>query len=518
MATGLEILASGGEAGLGSNASIPAIATNDLDVVNRTADRLLMANLAQNQELYQQKLRERDQLLQEIDSGSIKVGDLLEQDMPVVKEGLQKLDDAYFARIKKGINDLDAAREYKKALREAQDRVTQAQARKVFYDSTVGQISKETLPRKQKAMNEHLQKTINGGFFKDLTPYQQSQDLDIQGSILSTAQNITEQYTDPKNPLMKGKRTLFDYDKTLQANKTNFLNDVDKRYDQQQLMNAIQSLPEQDFIDNLTAINNRIIEYNQTKGLQPGQPGYVTEIDYEVDPQTGQAMIRESLPDFAAKYTLANQKPFGAVETQFDKDMANYLLGQERNRIAEMNAKANQQRAAAYAALQRKKLNQLTEQEKQIKNFWGQVTSKVKERMLSKNGVMTQGDYVFVGDLPPGYQNVGGLDPTGKPIPLTPKQTPKGVLYYDTKFYDIDGNEVDLKGQYEEYRKLGGKETYNDLRNKLINSGNLNMELVGANGVANFETAFQTARALSNKIGSGKEEPVFGEEVIQEIE
>ncbi len=322
--------------GLGSNADVPAIPDKNLDVLNNTLDRLQVQNAARNQQLFQQKIRDRDALIGAIDSGKIKVGDLLEQDMPTVTEGLQKLDDAYFDRIKKGVNDLEAARAYKKALRDAQDRVTQAEARKVHYDTLNGEIAKEKLPRKQEAMKKHLDQTINSGFFKDLTPFQQAQDLDIAGSILSTAATATEQFTDPKNPLMKGKRTLFDYDKTYLANKDNFLNDVNKQHDQEQLIKAVQSQSPREFKETIDAINARIGEYNTLKNLSKGQPGYVTEVDFAIDPASGRPMINEPLPDFAAKYTLAHQTPFSSVETKFDKDQATYL--QDQKELASIDA------------------------------------------------------------------------------------------------------------------------------------------------------------------------------------
>ncbi len=504
-----------GDAGLGfgGNPQIPVGAENDLGVINRTGELLLMNNLQQNKTLYEQKLKERDQLLSALDSGDIKVGDLLEQDTPFVKEGLDALDQAWEERMRKGVNDIDAQRNYTKALRDVQDRVTQAQARKLFFDTENAALSKETLPRKQTARKGNLDKVLGSGFFSDLTPFQQAQDLDIQGSILSTAQNITEQFTDPKDPLIKGKRTVFDYDKTLAANQDNFLNDANKAYDQEQLMNSITSLPPKDFVENMTAMNNRIMEYNATRGLKPGDNGYVSEIEFTVNPQTGKAMIKERLPDFAAKYTLTRQKPFGSVQTEFDKDRASFMLGQERNRISAANAAANQMRAKAYVDIQRKKLADLTNDEKKVKNIWGGLVKNVKETPRV-DGLKT--DIVMIGDIPAGYKNIAGLNPDGKPIELRPKKGGRDgkLLYYQTKYKGLDGSDINkdfLVDKYNSYKGAGGSGDYNSYVRRLINEGVIDMELVGENGTANFETAFQMARALSNKLGSGKEEPVFSE-------
>jgi len=173
--------------GVGSSPEIPVGANVDLNILNQTGDHLLALNAAKNKDIFDQKVKERDKVLQAIHSGDIKVGDLLEKDTPIVRQGLDKLDQAWGNMIKKGPNDIDAQLEYKKALRDATETVSQAQGRKVFYDQESQALAGESLPRKREARRQNLNNVINGGFWKDLTPYQQTQDLDINGSILSSA-------------------------------------------------------------------------------------------------------------------------------------------------------------------------------------------------------------------------------------------------------------------------------------------------------------------------------------------
>lgn len=514
MATASELISNKGNANLGlSDVKIPVGTNTDLENLTRIGDQIMYQNMAQNKYLFDQKLKERDQLLSNISSGDIKVGDLLEDDTAIVKEGLDDLDKAWEEMIKKGKNDLGAQSTYKKALREAQDRVTQAQGRKVFYDAESVAAAKETLPRKQSARKENLDKVVKGGFWKDLTPYQQMQDLDIQGSILSTAKRVETPFTDPKS-LTKGTRSMFDYEKTQLANKDNFLNDVNKRYDQEQLMKSIQSLPPQDFVETVTSMNNRIKEYNNLKGLKPGQEGYVAEIVYEVDPKTATAQIKESLPDFAAKYTLSREKPFSGGTEEFDKDRANFQLGQERNRIAAANAESNRLRAKSYANLQNKKLSQLNDDEKRVKGFWDGVVGGIRERTL--NGLQ---DIIPVGEIPQGFTYMAGVDQKGQPIKLKPKtfKRPDGstISFFETRFNNgQSGEQINksfLTEKYKEYRNGGGKGNYDRYVQELVKNGVVDMELVGENGTANFDSALQSARAVSNKSGSGKEEPIYSE-------
>lgn len=505
--------------GLGSNASVPVSAAGDLDNINRTAEMLTMANIAQNKVLFDQKIQDRNKMMEAIDSGDIQVKDLLEEDTPYVTEGLNKLDDAWAEMVKKGPNNIDAQRTYKKALRDAQDRVTQAQARFLGDKEQRVAAANETLPRKQQAMMKNLEGWKKKGFWGEVMPYQQTQDLDIPGSILNTAAIITTPYTDPKT-LTKGTRSVFDFGKTLESNKVNFLNDVNKRYDQEQLLNAIQSLDPNQFEATITSMNNRIKEYNDTMGFKPGQKEFVEEIKVLVNPQTGQGVIQERLPDFAAKFTLANQKPFTAGTSEFDKDRASFLLGQERNRIAGINAGANAMKARAYSALQNKKLSQMTEDEKQGNKIWSGIIDRIKTQSITganNKDIVWEGDIVWAADLPKGYTYIGGLDKNGKPIELKPKVTGK-TKFYGTRYTGTDGQDVQkdfLRDKYSQYKEGGGKGDYKNYIKDLLKNGIINLELVGENGTADFETAFQTVRALSNRLSTKGEEPVFGTETIE---
>lgn len=325
MATGSDILSYTGSGGLGSNADIPAISDKNLDAINQTADRLLLLNAAQNQELFRQKVRDRDKLIEAIDSGSISVGDLLERDMPLVKEGLQRLDEAYFKRIKKGINDLDAASEYKKALREAQDRVTQAQARKVFNDTENIALSKETLPRKQSARKANLDKSL-GSFWSDMTPYQQALDYDFDKIKTYPVATTTELPADKNRPYEKGKRTSYDLGQITREATKDFLEDNVERENQMGLFNSFQSMPAQQAWGEMQPMIKRLEEYNKIRGLKPGDPGHAATDIIATDPNgqpvvtpQGTLLINKKVPEFAALWSLASVPKFAEDVWEVDK-------------------------------------------------------------------------------------------------------------------------------------------------------------------------------------------------------
>ncbi len=520
MATASELISNQGNANLGlsSDTNIPVGTNTELNNIERIGDQLLQQNMAQNHAIFQQKIQDRNRMLQAIDSGDLRVPDLLESDTPIVKQGLDKLDDAWATMIKKGVNDIDAQRAYKKALREAQDNVTQAAGRKMFYDQESQALANETLPRKQEARRQNLEKVIKGGFWKDIQPYQQSQDLDIQGSILNTAANITEQFQDPNNPLLKGKRTMFDYGKTLDTNTDNFLNDANKRYDQQQLMDAIQSLDPPTFLKNVKAINARIGEYNKLKGLVPGQQGYVDEVKFEVDPQTGKAMIQEKAPDFAAKYTLSRQKPFGSSETVFDDKLGKFLIDKEKAgtdafyKRAMANAAGVKARAYADNVKQQMALRKgQQEKDEFLDELWTRNFENQRSLIESKEGGKFYLKDIKAEESLPIYTIENGAAKQLIPIGAEPvyDKDEKKILYYKGGHfepqYNMNGKMIpaqDITNIYDSMKKQQGSKwsgSFDDFLKLAIKNGKLRVTLKGANGTSDEELSRAAQQLISNK-------------------
>lgn len=499
--------------GLGSNSDIPAIATKDLDSLNQTADRLQAQNAAQNYAIFQQKVADQDKMYQALDSGQIKVGDILPKDTQRIKDALEKQTEAFGAwqKSKKGFRDIDGKMAYKKATQDAQFDVTHANARYLFDKKERLDQSNDKLQRRQEERQKNLDNVLSN-FDNPLTPYQQHLDADYDPFLKYPVQ-VTIKVPDPSNPLMSINKTTTDVDATLGMADKDFKEDNGIRESQIKLLDDFQRMDPADLKEQLTIMNRRLnavgteMKYHQ---LDPNDPNSPIFID-------------EKTSDFAAKWGMARNPKLTSQESELDKDKltitkeANDVRHEKAMEgIGRSNAAANLMRARSYTALQNKKLSQMNNEEKRVKNFWDGITGKVKEKNMDFGGKVVTGDFVFSGDLPEGYQFIGGIGADGKPIKLLPKTGPKGTQYYDTKFYDSDGGEVDLRSQYNEYKAQGGKGSYQDLRTNLLRSGKINMELVGENGVGNFETAYQTARTLSNKATSKGEEPIFGEEVINE--
>ncbi len=498
MATDLLNYTGNANLGTGSNPQIPVSTTKDLDVINQTADRLQSQNAARNYQIFQAKLKERDDLYKMLDAGEIKVGSILPQDRKRIQDALDKQTEAFMKWQKKGLHDTEGLMNYKKATQEAQLDATHAQARYVFDKAEQAALASEKLPRKQDARKKNLDSVLSG-FGNELKPYQQTLDFDFD-PFKEYVTKTTVEETDPKNNLMKVKKTTVSVPATFQKSQKDFLENGEARESQTALLKEYQAMTPDELGQNITAMNNR---------LKP----FGAEIKAHVNPATGQIVIEESIPDFAAKWAMASDPQLSSATSEFDKDLGAYKLGQQRNAIAGQNAAANMKRANAYVALQNKKLSQLNQEEKRVKNFWDGVTGKVRSE--------SSGDVVYASDIPKGYQYVGGLDQNGKPIRLTPKKTSGGKEYYETRYFDSSGAVTDPRVMYKDYidfqRKSNSSvETYDALLQKLLKSGKINMELVGENGVGNFETAGQVSRAISNKGTTKGEEPIFSDDQQEE--
>lgn len=208
-----------------------------------------------------------------------------------------------------------------------------------------------------------------------------------------------------------------------------------------------------------------------------------------------------------------------------------------------IGAGANATRARAYADLAHAKLSGMNNDEKVAVGYWNDVVKNIKEysvRHDDKSGTV-HGMYVFAGDLPKGHRFMSGVGADGKPIELQPFKSPAGVEYYKTRYTDKNGEEYTedkLKQMFFDNRKRGYTGSYGDAVRDWVKNGALDLYVVGESetddyernsdgslkmnsgknpikikkktpAVANFNSMMESTRALSNKINSNGEEPIF---------
>jgi hypothetical protein len=316
--------------GLGSNASIPVSNANNLEFTNTILRDIGAREAAKNILKYQQQLQDRDKMLGALSSGTIKVGDTLERDMPVVRDALDKQTEAFKQWQKKGYGDIDGAMSYKKATQAANEAVTQAQARKIFFDKENGTISKEGIPKFAEARKQNLEKNLQN-FWGDITPFQETNRLSLE-PIDNFAAPITEDFKDPANPLYKGKRTYFSYDNA--ANKAMEYSLTPEGLNNLNLLHqSLDELSPLELADKVKTINRELGEYNQQRKLKEGDADYAPPVQVVQLPNKKLA-IKEPLDKLAAKISLAGKQKYNTETLDVDKGALDLFKAKEDVRAA----------------------------------------------------------------------------------------------------------------------------------------------------------------------------------------
>jgi hypothetical protein len=500
--------------GLGGNADIPVSYGQPLETTNQTIRDVALRDSQKNMFLFQQKVKDRDKMYELLDSGEVKLGDILERDMPVVNKALDRQTEAFNEWMKKGAQDPAGAMAYKKATREAQQAATQAQYRKHYYDQESDNLSKERLPKFAEARKAHMEKNLSS-FWADATPFQQFSTLDVNPIVGFSKPIETILPDDPTKPYQKGKRTYYSYDDALK-NAQNYGLTPEGSFNLKTFHDTLTEMPPLELADKIKTVNQELARYNQQRGLKPGDKDFVTPI--QAVPQVGKdgklsmVGINEPLDKLAAKFSLAQHPQYQTDTFDIDKGKLDLFKAQS----GRISAQAAATRAGAYAALQNKKLKDLNEDEKRVKGFWDGVVDRVGE---FKSNTGNKVDFLWLGNLPKGYTYMAGVDAKGQPIALKPftftDNKGKTSEYYQPRYRNTQTGENIAKDflndKFKTYKDAGGKGDYNTYLRSLIKSGVVDLELAGENGTADFESALQSARALSNKVGAGKEEPVYSE-------
>lgn len=572
MATGSEILSYTGNAGLGLGAN-PDISYNagNLNQVNQAMRDVMLMDADQNNKIFQQKLKDRDSLYELLEKNQIQSGKILDKDRLGFDEAEKRQQQA-FNNIR-GINDSKGLEEFYKASNNLRNYTTQAQARYLGVTELQKEMASKVLPSQQDAYKRHIEAQESKPFWDEINPYQQALSLNlpsmysvigqngmISGSgmqqpqtkttdrVTTTTKNgktsVTESQTTspisargassvsrgtiqssggfPTSPITTS-TSFYDFDVYKRNSNEAYLGNEEQQEYQNQWRQKWESLPPQTFIKNLDLVNDRIREYNQDRDLLPNQPGYVTEIEYTTDPQTGKPMIAESTPDFAAKTALASvDGPYVSRSQQFDKDIAKYLQDQQQIGIDWYKAKTARERADAYAKFMNARSKSdpasAASTQRYLQN-WTAIADKVTMGGLSDSTGKL--DAVFMDQLPPGFTYIGGVgkDKFGKKVTaleLTPKVAKGGRRFYTVYYYDSNGNSLnrnsaELKNGYEESRKNGFRGNYDDFLKLNIKNGKLQFELEGANGRATAISAIESQRALNAEATAKGEENLFSQ-------
>lgn len=135
--------------GLGGNANIPAVADDRaLGILNNTIRDILLQDNEKNVKLFQQKIKDRDDLNQLILNNQVSTGDILPEYQPVFDEGRRRVEDAFMSW-RGNPNDTAGFRKYQGAVQDLRDAAAHAQVNTAQIRRLESEKAKEILPRKQ---------------------------------------------------------------------------------------------------------------------------------------------------------------------------------------------------------------------------------------------------------------------------------------------------------------------------------------------------------------------------------
>lgn len=525
--------------GLGGNADIPAVADDKaLGILNNTIRDILLMDNQKNVQLFQQKVRDRDQLNQLILDNQVSTGDILPEYQSHFDAGKKNVEDAFLAW-KGNPNDTAGFRKYQGAVQDLKDIAAHAQVNTVGLKRMQQEISKELLPRKKAAMQQFYEGQLKGtqkNFWNAVTPYQQLHDFSID-DILKFATPKSRTYTDPENPFGSYDETYVDYNDILKNARNAYVNDMEVADSVDQFYDKLQQYNPQELNLALDAIDQKIDQYNQERET------VVPKIKREIGPN-GIPIIGDSKIDFAAKYALANQSAFSTRTPKFNKDIAKFGLDKERLELQRRKLGVDAAKARAYIAnLNAKTRKYVEDQQAQGTNVAQQYEDFVNNispqnlKITHPDGRSERQDIIFTDRLPQGYQFISGpvmaTDNKGKPTgkitvgQLKPFVTnnDKRPYYFPRYINSVSGEDVTLGSSflndtYKSWKKGGYTKTKDQMIKQLLKNGALELVLQGSNGAANYTSMAQSAKAL-NAIGTTKgEENIMNppESIPEEVE
>lgn len=487
--------------GFGSNPNLPASASpNTFDVLTETSRDISQRAQNQNAILFQQKIRDRDNMLNMLATDQIQTGDILPEYRKEVQDAVTQMTNQ-FRTWKGNPNDTEGYMKYKQAHQKAADLAKIAQLNTIQIKDNRAVKAQDPVQSHWKDYDEFDKRQLDKGLNGIADPYQKLTyfnpevllpDL-LQGAFLSTPEGVTKkttvtdkggkvttsQVTTTKptsaatsangkqipvsvgeggqlSPISKAPDKVFNYDNVLGwAGVRYFQNDVEKQY-QDQLLSGMESQPIKRALQNIEAINNRIRTYNQqTQGRATPVRELKENEDYKIirNPQTGEEQIKIDMdtPEFAAKWALANYKGnyFEKGAAIFNKDVAEYGLksAESKSKIGALEALRSQRLASA--KLFGLKAKEVDQQINPIK-MWDELANG-----NIKNEATSSGTYVpriNAKNMSEGLKNALGISPINSSgdYNVIPTQ-----IYFtskkDGKKYLI--NEDDAFRMYDDWRK-----------------------------------------------------------------
>jgi hypothetical protein len=410
------------ELGVGSS-NVPLGPTNpNLDVVNNTLRDIMLLDNQRNVMLWQQKVKDRDQLTEMIMKNQVSSGDILPEYRQHFDQAEKQVEMA-FQDWGGNLNDKDGYRKYQAAVQDLKDISAHAQGKTMSLRALEKEKSSQILPRKQADYQRWIDQEKTKPFWEAVTPYQQLHDFSVE-DILAGVKPVSTTTRDPNDPTISYDTNYIDYNDILRNKKNQYINDRDAADSIDQFFDKLQRLAPDQLVPTLDAMDAQIDRYNQERGFNAGDKGFVQHVKRAQ--VNGQPLINEPKMEFAAKYALSQQPQFLTRTPKFDKDIAKHSIDKAKLELQAKKIGIDAAKAGAYI----RNLN--TKTDKYVRDQQAVGTNIVKQYEDFVNGVaplntidkktgnvMEKLNAVFVDRLPESYRFIGGpvmgVDNKGKP-------------------------------------------------------------------------------------------------------
>jgi hypothetical protein len=514
------------ELGVGAGTAPVGPTNPNLEVVNNTLRDIMLLDNQRNVMLFQQKVKDRDALTEMIMKNQVSSGDILPEYRQHFDKAEQQAEKA-FQDWGGNLNDKDGYRKYQSAIQDLRDISAHAQGKTMSLRALEKEKSQQILPRKQADYQKWIEQEKTKPFWDAVTPYQQLHDFSVD-DILAGVKPFSTVTRDAKDPTISYDTTYFDYNDILRNKKNQYINDRDAAVSIDQFFDKFQRLAPNQLVPTLDAMDAQIDRYNQERGFNQGDKGYVEKVK-RAD-VNGQVLINEPKTEFAAKYALSQQPQYLTRTPKFDKDIAKYGIDKAKLNLQAKKLGIDAAKAGAYI----RNLNAKTD--KFVKDQQDTGTNIVKQYEDFVNGVaplntidkktgnaIERLNAVFVDRLPQSYRFIGGpvmaVDSKGKPTgkvtvgqlePFISTDASKRP-YYLTRYVNpstgeqLDPNSNFVNETYNTWRGSGYRGSKEDMVKTLLKQGALEMILQGKNGAANYTSMYQSAKTL-NAMGTTKGE------------
>ncbi len=526
----VDILSYQGNAGLGAGGSNIGVAENvDFKEINSAVRDITLQDQQMNVLKWRQSIADRDKLFGLIQQGKTGAGEILPEYRPVFDRAQKRVEDYFQEYGGDLIKDPKKMATYQSLVRDLNDASAHAQTNTVEINKLKQAKANATLKPDQDRIQKHIDAQLNGTtsqFWSSVSPYQKLNSFSIDAVTKAPPMRKTVE-RDPNNPLYTYDTEYADYDDILRTKQNQLLNDKtgEDADSIDQFFNKMQDYDPVALGRALSGIDNRIKDYNKARGFKEGQPGYVSPVKRVA--QNGQLLIQEPKADFAAKYALANLPAYKSSTPKFNKDEANYILGNKRLSadMAYKNAMAANagQRTRAYVDNVKSQIaarDKPEEQDTFMSEMYDRNLLSQEKLIASKPDGKIALTYIQADQALPVLTMQGGKATLLKPVGAKEKKVGNKVVGYEGGYYipeyTMEGKRISPKELMETYKEFKSKQGANwnnkgfdDFIREGVKSGGLDFIIKGANGSVDRKLSLATQRAISNMNTKKGQEGLF---------